>query len=415
MATRDPVTILPADSESDDTENAYHNWRESLKDQEGNSTIRAYKLPFDESGRVSHSQTMQVRLGTWPLDMYDFDSLCDKLRKDFMEPGEKKMAVRLMGSVGGRPGLAFNKIVVIARPNSEIPKITPENPTGDLFRQMTEMSERNMKMIAALNDRGNAQPENGGMGGFQQQMMQVMAMTKMFMDPMVTMMQAAMGRTPAPAATGGSLKEMLESLALLDKLRGGGGGGGSDTAEIIRAVADVGTPLLAMAAQQMQHRVPARPRVLRTALPPQGAPVNTPPAGAAPTKQTIVLPMDAPTPIAPPPVAQPTPTPPPPEEAPAMFAELKPQVDALVSIAASGADATETANMFFEQTMLAIEDQNVYEQICNFVENEKFMERIAIFNSDVKKHAAFFMTMRAQVMTRIRAESDSATGVVASS
>src|SRR5215470_4676728 len=100
-------------------------------------------------------------------------------------------------------------------------------------------------------------------------------------DMMAPLMAALVGR-PLPAPTpGASLKEMFESLALLDRLRGSRGDSGpSDTVEIVKAVSNVAGPLLTLAAKhspaptQTPHRRPLPAPVTATAP----TPIVTPPS-----------------------------------------------------------------------------------------------------------------------------------------
>ena len=68
----------------DDVEAAFTDWKTDLGDSEIPGIIRAYKIPLDDHGHASHSAKNQVRLGSWPVDQYSFDELCDKTL--FMQP-----------------------------------------------------------------------------------------------------------------------------------------------------------------------------------------------------------------------------------------------------------------------------------------------------------------------------------------
>lgn len=92
-----------------------------------------------------------------------------------------------------------------------------------------------------------------------------------------------------------------------------------------------------------------------------------------------------------------------------MFAQLKPQVDALVQMARENADPIITADTFFEHVMGQLDD-NSYSALAEFILNPKAMERIAIFNTGVKEYAAFFEAFQKQLAGRIQSEDVAATG-----
>src|ERR1700722_2232766 len=115
------VTVGSEQSYEDDVQAAFDNWRSGLEDSESPGSIRVFRVPLDAQGNASHSASGQVRLGTWPVDQYTFDTLCDKMVKEFMLPTESMMAVRLIGTMTGKSGVRFNKIVVLQRPNTLAP------------------------------------------------------------------------------------------------------------------------------------------------------------------------------------------------------------------------------------------------------------------------------------------------------
>jgi hypothetical protein len=220
----------------------------------------------------------------------------------------------------------------------------------------------------------------------------------------------ALRPTVAPNPTAG-MKDMMEMLTMMKDLTGDGGG--SETAEILKSVTGLAGPVLTALAQP---RAPAPPRV-SSPTPPgaplrvQGNPVATVPSAGPPPAQPVVLPMDTPSRphTNPATVAgvdlQAPSLPPLNQEQQTMFAELKLQVDALVQIAAGGADPVVVADTFFEQQMLAF-DENAYGSFTEFLENPQFLQRIAIFNRDVMTHKDFFEAMRTRIMQRVKEESE---------
>lgn len=404
------VTDVP---HQDDVYDAFQAWREGFQDSETPGMIRAFRLPMDEQGKPSLTSTGQVRLGSWPVDQYDFDTLCDKILREYMLPTENVMAVRLIGTLTGKTGVRFNKIVTLQRPNNSMALIS--GPPGskdnfaDILRAMQESNERILKMMS---------PGPAG-GGSQDQLMQTVAMMRALNEPMMQMMgpmMAALAGRPASAG-GSSMKEAIETMVLLDRfmgrrspVSGSGGGSSSTTVEIIKAVSGIAAPLLQLAnknaeAQAVQRRRPQpKPVPSPTATPtpapgPTGSTLETAPA------QPVDLPMDRPSSLPPGSLSQGHNVDTPSSQLgdPAMFAETKKQIDALVDVARGGADPAAVADLFFEQTMLTLDDAN-YGQLANLIESNAFLGTIGLYNSQVKDFAEFFTTMRSRLVERITAE-----------
>lgn len=404
----------------DDVEAAFDEWRKGFEDAESPGNIRAFRIPLDEQGRASHSASGQVRLGSWPVDQYDFDALCDKIMREYMLPTENTMAVRLIGTLAGKAGVRFNKIVVLQRPNTTgVQAARPaQDGISDIMRSMQESNERMMRMFQEM--RG---PGGSGSDGGPSEMMRTVAMMRVMMEPMMGMMgpvMAAVAGRPVPAAApASSMKEMLETLMLADRFLGKRGGGGSsepDWVKVTTAVAGVAGPLLQMAANRPLEATRTRkqsPQIAPTQQPTQPVPAaavasQTPPTVAPPQKAGVDL-------------SRPSPLPPgslstgvdinaPSSQIPEpnMFAETKKQIDAFVEVARSGADPTAVANEFFDGTMLFLDETN-YGRMAAMIEGEGFLASLSVYNTQAKDFAPFFTAMRTQLMQRI-IEEDTGTG-----
>lgn len=413
----------------DDVQAAFDNWRSGLEDSESPGSVRVFRVPLDAQGNASHSASGQIRLGTWPVDQYTFDTLCDKCVKEFMLPAESMMAVRLIGTMTGKSGVRFNKIVVLQRPNTLAPP--PAVGKDGVSEIMRAIQESNAAMFRMIQEMKGVTPATDG-GSSMHQMMQTVAMMQALNKPMSDMMGpmlAALAGRPLPGAAPGSMKETIETMMLLDKFMGRRGGGGSvepDWMKMTTAVAGVAKPLLEMAVANQTQSTRTRKTL------------------AAPTPQAAPIPQAAP--VQPVHVARPTyndpngnPTPPPagvdlsqpsalppgslspgpnigvpsthipaggtPQETQNMFAEMKRQIDALVDVARNGTDPVAVADMFYDQTMADMEDDD-YSKLAGFVESEKFMGSIAIYNAKVHEHTEWFAKLRAQLVARIT-EADS--------
>jgi len=422
MASGRLFEAVPADSvgQEDDIETAFESWKEGLEDSESPGHIRAFRIPLDDQGRASHNTPGQVRLGSWPIDQYDFDTLCTKLMREYMLPGETTMAVRLIGTLAGKAGVRFNKIVTLQRPNPSTPALPAPAKDGmaDVMRAMQESNERMMRIFQEM---------KGGQdsGGGQSEMMRSIAMMRVLMEPMQSMMApilAAVAGRPVPApGPSSSMKETIETFMLMDKFMGrrGGSQGGdhagglSDVAQIATAVSGVAKPLLEMAVLSKAGEMRTRKSRQSTEPPsPPPAPMVSPqPATFQPTPAPHVgVDLSQPSPL-----SRGSLEPGADINAPShmhvgnesMFAEIKKQVDALAALASSGADPVAVADRFFEDFMLAIEDDEAYGKLCAAIERDNFVSTIAIYNSSVTQRAEWFGQLRDQLLKRIK-EEDSA-------
>lgn len=400
---------IASDAPDDDVAGAFEDWRKNLGDTEAPGKIQAYRIPLDEHGRASHSATGQIRLNSWPIDQYDFDSLCQIIMKDYMFPGEKVMAVRLIGTLTGTKGIRFNKIIQLQRTNQTA--VVPVEGKGGMAEVVKAMQESNERMLKLIADMGGTKTGTG-----QDEMMRTVAMMTTLMKPMQDLMApilaAAIGR-PATAGPSSSLKDTMESMILMERFLGRRGGGGgerrSDFAEIATAVSGVAKPLLEMAAANAQANLRQRRKALPAPAPvPEAAGQPAAPVQASHPSQTpapVILPMDMPSQIQTPDmkghnINDPTIVPKNGDSEDTMFAEMKKQVDALVQVASDGANAVGVADLFYDQTMATLPD-DVYGQLAGMVEDTTFLAKLAIFNSKVQAHTEWFQKFREQLVKRI--------------
>lgn len=413
--------VLPNAPEPDyykeDIENRFEEWRAQAQTAgEGSpGTIRVYKVPFDAEGKALHSASNQIRLGSYPIDQYNFDELCNKIIKEFMLPTEKQMAVRFIGSETGKPGIRFNTLVTLQRPNSTTIEehVQEKSPLGEIIKAMQQSNAQMMKMLS-----GNSEGGNSHMN----QMMQFAAMQRAMMEPFMGMVTAILGR-PAPVAPPaesgvGALKSLLEGLALLDDMRGPRAAGGSSSdgvATIVRAVADVAGPVLKIAAERSGASVAVTPPARRISIaPPQPNPVPRPSVSTSVTppptgpSESGGVDLSKPSsvqanPFAPgPDLSQPSQV-----ESAVDLSVAKTIIDSLVSSAEQGADPVIVADTFFENTMLTADDQ-LYGQLAELIDRKNFIGQIMLLNSNVGKHQIFFESLRCRLKERIEQEDQAA-------
>lgn len=245
-----------------------------------------------------------------------------------------------------------------------------------------------------------------------------MALAQLGIPVLGSIVSAVISR-PAQAAIAGpdpiaGMKAMAETLATLQGLTGGGDSGGDSLVEIIKAVAPHAGPALAALAARPSSMAVAPRRAARVAAPGtqanrplvQPQTIQTPPMVANRQEQAVHnsvvehtgVNLEAP--------SQPLS-----DQDRNMFAQLKPQVDALVTMAQQGADPIETANVFFDTVMINLED-TAYGTVANLFSDPNALTKIAIFNTGVKTYLPFFEGFQKRMIERIVAEDQEASKVI---
>jgi len=82
-----------------------------------------------------------------------------------------------------------------------------------------------------------------------------------------------------------------------------------------------------------------------------------------------------------------------------MFAQLKPQVDALVEMAKQNSNANDAADILFDSMIVDLPDM-FYEKLGDFFDRAEFVSQIAVFNPAVNQYRDWFEKFRAQVQKR---------------
>jgi hypothetical protein len=397
---KENATLIPLErilSDVDDTESSFNDFRAGFDQGEEPGIVRAYELEIDEHGKVGTTK-MQTRLGSWPIDAYKFDELCNMIIELYMTLDQQRMAVRLVGTDPKKTGYVFNKIVMLKRALKKESSSTGTESTSSIMKLMQEMNEKNMAMIARLQAPREEKPDS--MAELQRLMVFAQTLNNPMNEMMKLLLPALAGR-PAPAASDpfGSITGLIDVAERLSDLRGGGdsGGGNDDSiAGIIRSIVPVVKPALealpALAAMSARQRPPARIAAPATGPANPAAPTPSP----SPTTPTIptgptVLASDIPSGDS------------------EMLAQLKPQIDSLVSMASQGSDPTGAANLIFDQVFMdpRLPDE-IFEKLSDFVDSETFVNYVIVMNPAAKPHAAWFETFKAQVIKRLNAETISA-------
>lgn len=389
------VTVIPADDiPLDDIEGAFDEWRSSFDSGEEVGKLRAFQIPLDERGNVMATAKNQIRLGSWPIDLYDYDALCAMLIRDFMPP-ERVLAVRLVGTQAGQRGVRFNKIVVLRAPKDAPTPVRPGSEAVDMAGLMRAIQENNERMLQQFRA---MQPAPAARDSFED-MQRMMLFSAKLNEPMMSMLTAllpALAGRPAPAATDpfAGFSGLLDVAEKLADLRGGGGDDSdSDWLKALKAVVPIAKPALealpAVLAQKSATAAPARlpaPGVPGAA--PSAAPKQSPP-GSQPTQPAApIAPTQSATDI--------------PSGDAQVFAQLKPQIDTLVQMATEQPDpqAAVAAADFLYDNMISTLPDEFYDRLYEVVHSDNFIKNASVFNPGVTRHVAWFSAFKAQVLKR---------------
>ena len=83
-----------------------------------------------------------------------------------------------------------------------------------------------------------------------------------------------------------------------------------------------------------------------------------------------------------------------------MFAQLKPQIDSLCTMAGQGSDPIGAADLLYDQLICDLPDE-IYDKVAEMIESPNFIRNAAVFNPAVNTVKDWFEKLRAQVILRI--------------
>lgn len=389
------VTVIEAgEIPLDDIEGAFDDWRSSFDSGEEVGKLRAFQIPLDERGNVMATAKNQIRLGSWPIDLYDYDALCAMLIRDFMPP-ERVLAVRLVGTQAGQRGVRFNKIVVLRAPK--------DAPTGgktgegavDMAGLMRTIQENNERMLAQFRAMQPAIPPRDNLEDMQRMLLFSSKMNEPMMAMLTALLPALAGR-PQPAASDpfAGFSGLLDVAEKLADLRGGGGDDSdSDWLKALKAVVPLAKPALEAIPAVLAQK-PAAAAQPRLAGPANGAARPAAPVQPAPGSQPTQPAQSA--------RAQPAQATDIPSGDSQVFAQLKPQIDTLVQMATEQPDpqAAVTAADFLYDNMISTLPDEFYDRLYEVVHSDNFIKNASVFNPGVTQHAAWFAAFKAQVLKR---------------
>lgn len=353
-----------------DSEDAWDDWIEALKQSEDSGTVRAYKLPTDEDGNPRQGKgTRQITLGAWAHQLYSPKELEAKIVREFLKPGEIAH-VKFMGTTSGRKGVMFSRIVTLQR--AEEPAQDKETVAG-LFKLMQDGQQQQVQVLREI-----IQP----VAPAQLQPSQTPAIMGRVLElaiPTLGTILAALIARPKPQSDIGALIGAMSEMKSFITGEGGREESDSTAVAIVKAVAPAFPELLKLMAQNsapvgtVQRRLPApdgsRPTVARTV-------------------QATAMPSSTPPPI----VAASKPT----GDNDVNFIELANQLEQLATLAEQKIDPAEVAKL-----VLTTIPPEYDESLANLVETPANFARLGLLSPKMKLHAEWFENLRLALVQEI--------------
>lgn len=360
---RRPVMIEYLDPENPEQEISeeeiiFNKFKDEMATGENYASMTVYRQP-GPLGRASRNKL--VYLFECGIDEYTFPQLLSYLR-DYYGTG----TYRIQGRTGQERKLVFNRSVDIEGLAKPAPSPGAKDSTTDIMRAVQEMMTASQARTDALIASLTEKPDPAA----------TLAKWTALLVPFVPVLQAMVNRPASPSPVAASLLDELAKFAkvkdLVADLGGGGGDGGGAESNFYdlagKALETLG-PVVGMAIQKGQVRLPAPPAA------------GTPGAGARPMPET----------------ARPA-TPPPPNGVANMPRQpqdpIAGQVKLLLMNAKGGQDPTAVAEMVLDNTP----DEKLGD-LKSFVSAPNVLDRMAAAVPEVRNYIPWFTKLRDAILS----------------
>lgn len=378
----DATYIAAGDHDDPDTAADFDAFADEMRSTESSDAwITVTRIPMDAQGNARANTKHASHLFQEPLGANTVADIIERIRRDFMQPGEKGM-FRVIGSQKGTRGIKFNKILSIER-GKEKPGEAPS--AGSTFEQMMRAmqesqrlaDERAERMISALTTRvsPSADPID--------QMTKMMTAMGAMMGPMMAVM-AGRPMTP-PTSPTDDLVKLATTMKTLNGMFGGGNtdeGGGDDILSIVKAIAPMAAPALNLMAESKRGenlRLARQPKLI---APPKPIPAKVPPKTPTPgaPAETVATPT---------PAAQPDQQTTLSEADKMNLEEMKANLNTVCDLFDAGRAPGDIAKL-----VLAAVPQEKDEEFLALLDDDDYVNNMALLNPRVEKHRALFEELR---------------------
>ena len=366
-----------ADGNDPDLNAAFYDFIDQVK-AEANSggSIAVFQVPVDANGNARPNTLNKPKLFTVPVGSCTFDDICDRVLKEFVEPGGS-ILIQLLGRKDGKRGNLLNQLIPLRRGKAADAK-SDGSTAGDIERLMRLMDERIARSNAetrellaqAFNNRPTVDP-----------LTQALAIS----EKITAMSIAARGGQVAGAPNNPqSMMEQMMTLmmtSMMKKFMSGMDGGNekpADNNSWLKDIAELAKPLLEAKAVSEKAALVREQRMLaheRTATPPAPASVESN-AGAPKTPEQIKEENQM--------------------KLIAMMSEFLPML--IDNFAAKDANPADVSKLTLDN--LPEEDSGLNDALYQMIQSEpaEFLAKLATMDARVKGHAEWFEAYRVALL-----------------
>lgn len=150
--------VSAAGADDPDLNQAFWDFREAIeREANAGGTIAVYECPVDHMGNIRPATYQRAKLFSCPVGQVTVDDICDRVLRDFVEPGGK-IVIQLLARKDGEKGIKMNKYISLRKGKAGSEGGVP----SELAQILRVMSEQNSRTLAAIQsmaeNRGNVQP-----------------------------------------------------------------------------------------------------------------------------------------------------------------------------------------------------------------------------------------------------------------
>ena len=142
--------IQAGGADDPDLNQAFYDFADQIK-SEANSggSIAVFEVPVDANGTPRPTTYNKTKLFTVPVGSASLDDICDRVLREFVEPGGKIM-VQLLARKDGERGVKLNRMIPLRRGKLDTSGKSDGSTAGDIERLMRMMDERRARDLADM-------------------------------------------------------------------------------------------------------------------------------------------------------------------------------------------------------------------------------------------------------------------------
>lgn len=234
-----------ADGDDPDLNQSFYDFIDQVK-SEANSggSIAVFEVPRDANGNARPNTLNKPKLFTVPVGSCTFDDICDRVLKEFVEPGQS-ILIQLLGRKDGKRGHLLNQLIPLRRGKASAS--SDGTTSGDIERLMRVMNEQRARDLADMRLMvENARPPQVD------PLAQSLAITEK-LTAMAVAMSGRGGAVPGIAGVANNPQSMMEQMmalmmtTMMKKFMNGFDGGNekpADNNSWLKDIAELAKPLL---------------------------------------------------------------------------------------------------------------------------------------------------------------------------